>query len=385
MTAIMSNFSPSYSEEPKLTYDRRVVAPQTILKVSSAPQKGKPDQIQQIPSVGENPDASAAQASYGDIPVIDFSRLADDADAVCKQLGDAAAQWGAFQVINHGIPLDTMQKIESQGMNFFRSPSDFKLAAGSVYFPLNAEYPNSLLQRVERVAFTPGPKWKFQAKDINSLEDTLSRIWPDGNPLLREEMRKYLRGSEALNVQIMQLLARYLDLGEDFFTQHFHRAQDTWPRFAVRWNFYPSHPNPSENPGAKGHTDPGTLTILMQDRVGGLRIRRDGRWYGVKPIEGALVVNMGDSLEAWTNGRLKSVIHEVQVNTKLDRLSMINFVSPEPSLPLSPPAQLMDEDHPRVYREPLTYENLMEKRAEDIVDDGGSKAVRILDHFKIRK
>ncbi|KAG6550542.1 hypothetical protein Mapa_007911 [Marchantia paleacea] len=385
MTAIKSNFSRSYSEEPKLTYDRRVVAPQTVLKVMNPLQKGEPEQIQHILTVSENLDASPAQISYGDIPIIDLSRLADEADVVCKQIGDAAAQWGAFQVVNHGIPLETMQKIESQGLNFFRSPSDFKLGAGSVYFPLSTVYPNSLLQRVERLAFTPGPKWKFQSKGINSLEDTLSRIWPDGNLLLREELRKFLCGSEALNLQILRLLARYLGLTEDFFSQHFERVQDTWPRFAMRWNFYPSHPNPSENPGAKGHTDPGSLTILMQDKVGGLRIRRDGRWYGVKPTEGALVVNMGDSLEAWTNCCVKSVLHRVEVDAKFDRLSLIVFVSPELHLPLSPPDELIDEDHPRVYKQPLTYENLMEKRAEEENNHSGSKFVRILDHFKILK
>lgn len=65
--------------------------------------------------------------------------------------------------------------------------------------------------------------------------------------------------------------------------------------------------------GVGEHTDYGLLTLLKQDDVGGLQVRhRNGQWIAAPPVEGTLVVNVGDMLEAITSGLLLSTPHRVR-------------------------------------------------------------------------
>ncbi|KAK6940699.1 LOW QUALITY PROTEIN: Isopenicillin N synthase-like, Fe(2+) 2OG dioxygenase domain, partial [Dillenia turbinata] len=62
--------------------------------------------------------------------------------------------------------------------------------------------------------------------------------------------------------------------------------------------YYPICPDPSLNSLGMGkHTDPHFLTILLQDNVGGLQVLHQDHWVDVFPLEGALMVNMGDFIQ----------------------------------------------------------------------------------------
>lgn len=74
----------------------------------------------------------------------------------------------------------------------------------------------------------------------------------------------------------------------------------------VNMNFYPTCPNPDLTVGVGRHSDMGTLTILLQDGIGGLyvkvaeeiaNIEKKGEWVEIPPVPGALVVNIGDALQ----------------------------------------------------------------------------------------
>ena len=70
-------------------------------------------------------------------------------------------------------------------------------------------------------------------------------------------------------------------------------------------NYYPACPNPELTVGTGSHSDPGTLTVLLQDGIGGLYIKLEedsdagnkGDWIQIPPIPGALVINIGDTLQ----------------------------------------------------------------------------------------
>jgi isopenicillin N synthase-like dioxygenase len=73
----------------------------------------------------------------------------------------------------------------------------------------------------------------------------------------------------------------------------------------VNMNFYPTCPNPELTVGVGRHSDMGTLTVLLQDGIGGLYVKveedlnagKRGEWIEITPIPGALVINVGDTLQ----------------------------------------------------------------------------------------
>ena len=66
------------------------------------------------------------------------------------------------------------------------------------------------------------------------------------------------------------------------------------------------------------HSDFGTLTLLFQDAIGGLEVEsppRSDTFHAVTPIQGTVLVNVGDLMERWSNGRWRSTVHRVVAPT----------------------------------------------------------------------
>ena len=83
--------------------------------------------------------------------------------------------------------------------------------------------------------------------------------------------------------------------------------------------------------GVGPHTDFGVLTVLCQDAVGGLQVEDlNGDWVHAPPIEGTLIVNVGDLLSRWTDGAYRSTAHRVVNSSGKERLSMVLAFDPEP-------------------------------------------------------
>ena len=62
------------------------------------------------------------------------------------------------------------------------------------------------------------------------------------------------------------------------------------------------------------HSDYGSITLLLQDQIGGLEVRtRQGDWIAAPPIDDTIVVNVGDAMQRWTGDRLTSTPHRVTV------------------------------------------------------------------------
>lgn len=107
---------------------------------------------------------------------------------------------------------------------------------------------------------------------------------------------EYARELELLAHKLLRLILLSLGLsGADGLKGYFNDEQMS----LMRLNRYPPCPSPDLVLGVGRHKDSGALTILAQDAVGGLQVRRksDGQWIPVKPIPNAYIVNIGDVVQ----------------------------------------------------------------------------------------
>jgi isopenicillin N synthase-like dioxygenase len=285
----------------------------------------------------------------GFVPVLDLAAARGAPSrrrAAARTLGQVCETSGFFAVVNHGVPAATTAALQEATRAFFALSDEQKEALrGGPADPLMRGYGRETEPAIRREQGPGGSP--LETFVINRLGEPLpaglrpaggdealyaANRWP-ALPGFREAFLAYFAESERLAAQIMGLFALALDLPEDWFEDKF-AAHAT----SMAANMYPGRPGrPAKDLLRKGeHTDWGTLTILLKDEAdAGLQVLdRDRQWVNVPSVPGSLVVNIGDLMAQWTNGRWASTVHRV-VHTgddtgHDDRYSVAFFNQPSP-------------------------------------------------------
>ncbi|RDX69668.1 Feruloyl CoA ortho-hydroxylase 2, partial [Mucuna pruriens] len=126
----------------------------------------------------------------------------------------------------------------------------------------------------------------------------------------------------------------------------------------VNMNYYPPCPNPDLTVGVGRHSDVGTITVLLQDGIGGLYVKMEqdndagkGEWVEIPPIPGALVVNIGDILQILSNGKYKSAEHRTRTTSTQCRVSVPVFFVPIATERIGPLPEVVKNDGLARYKE----------------------------------
>jgi isopenicillin N synthase-like dioxygenase len=256
------------------------------------------------------------------IPVIDLQdALASGgarSAAVAAQLREAAMASGFFYVRNHGVGTEQVQSQFELARRLLELPEATRQALAMQNSPTMRGFENLGAQTLDAEA-RPDLKESFYCgmaypEDhpyvVAGYQTYGHNQWPAELPEAPAQCEAYIGTMLALSRRLMQLMALSLDLPEAYFD-----ASSQSPMVTLRMVRYPAHPPGADERtfGAGAHTDWGAITILAQDAHGGLEVcMPDGRWVPATPIEGCFVVNLGDMIPRWTNGRYHSNPHRVR-------------------------------------------------------------------------
>jgi isopenicillin N synthase-like dioxygenase len=276
-----------------------------------------------------------AQASS--LPVIEMSPLLSRGDSpaklkVAREIESACRGSGFFYAAGHGIAADLLARLDSASRKFFALPEAQKLEirmsrggrAWRGYFPVGGELTSGKPDVKEGIYFgTELPPDHPRVRAGVPLHG--ANLFPAQVPELRDVLLEYLRAATVSAHALMEGIALSLRLEPDYF----HRNYTANPTVLFRIFHYPATPKASEDWGVGEHTDYGLLTLLAQDRLGGLQVKTQRGWIEAHPIPGTLVCNIGDMLDRLTGGRYRSTPHRVRNLSGEGRLSFPFFFDPD--------------------------------------------------------
>lgn len=276
------------------------------------------------------------------IPVIDIGRL--DSPATRAAIDRACRDWGFFQIVGHGLDGALADRIMAASRAFFAQPAALKRR-----LLRDAENPWGYYDQ----ELTKNRRdWKEIYDHGPSDGQRLAPRWPEAP--LRETFEPAVRAYHGACTTLARrlLAAMAVNLGAPPQAL-LHGFGDRHASF-LRLNHYPPRPDPSgTGPAVLGvgeHTDSGALTLLLQDAQPGLEVQRDGRWHAVPPLAGALVVNIGDIVQVWSNDLYTAAVHRAVVDPLHDRYSVPFFFNPSYDTDYEPLPGAVTPERPARYR-----------------------------------
>jgi len=243
---------------------------------------------------------------------------------------DAFQSIGFAYLEDHGVSLKLQSRLEAVTTRFFAlSPVEkmkYAMAGTGLswrgYFPVGGELTSGKPDRKEGFYFGVDHP-PTHPSVVKRLPTFGMNPWPDSE--MKDTVTEYMHEMKRVSFAVMEMVAVGLRLEKDFF----HKAFTDEPTEFFRVFGYPKHDFVGDEWGVREHTDMGFLTVLKQDDSGGLQAKTvKGDWIEVPPRPNTFVLNIGDMLEFWTGGVLRSTPHRVRNQAARERFSYPYFFDP---------------------------------------------------------
>jgi isopenicillin N synthase-like dioxygenase len=249
-------------------------------------------------------------------------------DALAAKLMHINETIGFLFIINHGVPRSLVDQTFDWTRRFHAQTLEKKQAVKinlqmQGYMGMrNSTTRTSTLNLNNKPNENEAYFIKRNGQDIGPEES-----WPKDLPGFKEAVLAYYDVMDDLSQKLLPLYARALDLPADYFTQRCDK-----PLTGLRLTHYPPIAEYAENQfGIAPHSDSSFITLLAQNEVAGLQVKTTaGEWIDAPVIEDSFVVNTGDVLHRWTNGRFLSTPHRAFNVSRQPRYAIPFFFHPNP-------------------------------------------------------
>nr|QEO75256.1 gibberellin 2-oxidase 3 [Lolium arundinaceum]WEG42689.1 gibberellin 2-oxidase 3 [Lolium arundinaceum] len=280
---------------------------------------------------------------FAGMPVVDLS-----SPGAPRAIADACERFGFFKLVGHGVPLNAMERLESEAVRFFAQAQEDKDRAGPAYpFGYGSK----------RIGLNGDVGWlEYLLLAVDNA--SLSAACPVPScAVFRAALNEYIAAVRKVAARVLEAMAEGLGIAPVSALSAMVAAEGSDQVFRV--NHYPPCTAlhglglGRSATGFGEHTDPQLLSLLRSNGTSGLQIalHDDGQWVSVPSDRDALFVNVGDSLQVLTNGRFKSVKHRVVANSLKSRVSMIYFGGPSLGQRIAPLPQLLGEGEQSLYKD----------------------------------
>lgn len=301
------------------------VPPQYIQPPETRPQNEKP--------------SSNANVKASEVPVIDLSSRSN----ILEEVKRSCKEWGAFQVVNHKVPICLMDDMRRIGRSFFegcnKMEDKLKYSCDSAT-PASEGYGSRMLVESNDTVLDWRDYFDHHTLPLSRRDPS---HWPESPADYRKVVAEYSDHMKSLAQELLGLISESLGLtcqGIENIVGEFYQN--------ITISYYPPCPQPELTLGLQSHSDMGAITLLIQDDVGGLEVFNNGEWVTVKPMSNAICVILADQTEIITNCECRSAQHRALTNAKRSRLSVATFHDPAKTRQISPAFQ------PPIYR-PVIY------------------------------
>ena len=286
------------------------------------------------------------------IPNIDLSEIISKdlnsvaAKQIAKSIKEASEDIGFFTVTNHGIPISKINNLLKTCKKFFYLPEEDKLKIAPKkwnpntntvyrgYFPSSVNGKEGLDIGDPLLKQDMADLLKKEKFEVNHDMTFLDPSW-------QATINNYFDDLHNLGMIIFKTIISSFSSNLSIADRAFQRPKTL---STLRFNYYPKQDKPVEVSsqdgvalGCETHVDSGIMTILYQDKKGGLQVqnRHSLQWYDVPHDPNAFVINTGLALEYLTNGRMKATNHRVLFNQE-ERISIPFFFEPSYDFILDP-------------------------------------------------
>nr|XP_054774384.1 uncharacterized protein LOC129282515 [Lytechinus pictus] len=275
------------------------------------------------------------------VPVVDFSayslgRESPDPEHFQKLIDDvhqALTTIGFMYLKTFGIPAEMISDAFTTSKRFFQLPLNEKMKCAG---PEGSFYG---YHHMEKEGLNP----RRASNDLKEvfgcipIEGT-STVFPEEElPEFRKCLTDLFHSAILLEYRVLEIIARGLKLDDPFYFTDRHKLTGTNGNMtSIRSLYYPSLVNvdiKEDQVRCGEHCDYGGITLLFQDTQPGLEVKNvHGKWIPASPIEGTLMVNVGELMQRWTSDKVVATEHRVLVPSdqiEHERQSIAIFGNPD--------------------------------------------------------